>query len=488
MELLPQDEVDLFSYVLGFEKYKVICSPECIKRIPDIIKRAGTRFSVTVYRGHKGNRSTIEFNEGDKNFISTTMKKDVAELTFSETVRRYDDYDYYDEVTCCLFKINLRNALGINLSNISFKRVLSGKLDHLLTFNRDKNVQNVPHYTETFKEFIQEQEILVLGGGTFYQDQALTIPGFKKIHRTQGIYETWYVDKSAPAGDAIIWDDWIQSNKDKIVNLELNDKPNVKTNITAKIIKLTKVFIEFEIDQETSKKLQDAGYLKIREYKGVEGRRLENSREAGYKQVFIDEFTKYSTGIISRIALYVPTELIENKKVIIQDKTAITAAPSTVKPAITAAPSTVKHSDLKEGMVVTFDRSSVDIDKWKRLKQKSIRNPNYTSAEDWYKRTIGRLENVPIKIKGYARVQHDGDGYAGPEITYTQHLKVENLDGSIKEYLDEEWFDPNNTNAFKVIENNTPAPTVGSMRRLSTKYRNIRNTRRGRKTRKSRLR
>jgi hypothetical protein len=486
MELLPQDEVDLFSYVLGFEIYEVICSPECIKRIPDIIKRAGTRFSVTVYRGHKGNRSTIEFNEGDKNFISTSMDKETAKGRFSEIVRRSDGYDYYDEVKCCLFKINLRNALGINLSNISFKRVLSGKLDHLLTFNRGK-FKNDKHYTEKFKDFIQEQEILVLGGGTFYENQALTRPGFKKIDDRQGIYETWYVDKSAPAGDAIIWDDWIQSNKDKIVNLELNDKPNVKTNITAKIIRLTKVFVEFEIDQETSKKLQDAGYLKIREYKSGEGRRIEND-EAGYKQVFIDEFTKFLDGRIYRIALYVPTELIENKKVIIQDKTAITAAPSTVKPAIKASPSTVKHSDLKEGMVVTFDRSSVDIDKWKRLKQKSIRSPNYTSAEDWYKRRIGRLENVPIKIKGYARVQHDGDGYAGPEITYTQHLKVENLDGSIKEYLDEEWFDPNNTNAFKVIENNTPAPTAGSMRRLSTKSRNIRNTRRGRKTRKTRLR
>ena len=109
----------------------------------------------------------------------------------------------------------------------------------------------------------------------------------------------------------------------------------------------------------------------------------------------------------------------------------------------------VKYSELSRGMVVTFDRSSVDIDRWRRLKEMSIRTPNYTNAEDWYTRTIGKLENVPIKIKGYDSVQHDGDGYAGGPITYTRHLEVETLDGRIKRYLDEEWFDPNNKNAFK---------------------------------------
>lgn len=123
----------------------------------------------------------------------------------------------------------------------------------------------------------------------------------------------------------------------------------------------------------------------------------------------------------------------------------------------------VKYSQLKPGMVVTFDRSSVDIDKWRRLKQRSIRSPNYTNAEDWYKRTIGRLENVPIIIKGYQRVQHDGDGYTGAPITYTEHLKVETLDGSIKSYLDEEWFDLDNKNAFKAT--------------VEEKGRDVRNTR-----------
>jgi hypothetical protein len=101
-------------------------------------------------------------------------------------------------------------------------------------------------------------------------------------------------------------------------------------------------------------------------------------------------------------------------------------------------------------MIVTFDRSSVDINRWRSLKQRGIRSPNYTNAEDWYRRTLGKFENVPIKIKGYRRVQHDGDGYAGPGITYTQELEATTVDGNRPLVLDEAWFDPNNVNAFKL--------------------------------------
>jgi len=109
----------------------------------------------------------------------------------------------------------------------------------------------------------------------------------------------------------------------------------------------------------------------------------------------------------------------------------------------------VKHSNLRPGMIVTFDRSSVDINRWRSLRQRGIRSPNYTNAEDWYRRTLGKFENVPIKIKGYRRVQHDGDGYAGPGITYTQELEATTVDGNRGLDLDEAWFDPNNVNAFK---------------------------------------
>ena len=94
-------------------------------------------------------------------------------------------------------------------------------------------------------------------------------------------------------------------------------------------------------------------------------------------------------------------------------------------------------------MIVTFDRSSVDIDRWRDLKEMWIRNPNYTNAEDWYRRMLGKFENVPIKIKGYLRVEHHG--------TITQVLDVKTVDGKRSVNLDEAWFDPNNVKAFKSI-------------------------------------
>jgi hypothetical protein len=104
----------------------------------------------------------------------------------------------------------------------------------------------------------------------------------------------------------------------------------------------------------------------------------------------------------------------------------------------------VAYYDLKPGMVVTFDRSSIDFDKWRTFMEPKIRNPNYTNAEDWYKRTIGKYENVPIKIKGYKPVDI---GDALREIV--QILIARTVVGNKTLYLDEEWFDLDNTNAFK---------------------------------------
>ena len=105
----------------------------------------------------------------------------------------------------------------------------------------------------------------------------------------------------------------------------------------------------------------------------------------------------------------------------------------------------VKYSELKPGMVVTFDRSSIDIDKWRRLKERTIRNPNYTNAEDWYKLRLERFENVPILIEGYKPV--DVGDYWGSKIV--QKLKARTLLDYETVNLDEEWFDLDNKNAFK---------------------------------------
>jgi len=115
----------------------------------------------------------------------------------------------------------------------------------------------------------------------------------------------------------------------------------------------------------------------------------------------------------------------------------------------------VKYLSLQPGMVVTFDRSSIDINKWKRLRQKSMRNPNYTNAEDWYRRVLGKFENVPIEIKGYRMIADDGDGF-NLTTKYTQEFDARTVDGNIGVDLDQAWFDFNNVNAFKQVTRAKP--------------------------------
>jgi hypothetical protein len=149
----------------------------------------------------------------------------------------------------------------------------------------------------------------------------------------------------------------------------------------------------------------------------------------------------------------------------------------------------VKHSNLQPGMVVTFDRSSVDINRWKELKGKSMRSPNYTNAEDWYRRTLGKFENVPIEIKGYRTIADDGDGM-NVGIKYTQELDGRTVDGNKSVDLDKAWFDPKNVNAFKQVTQPKPEPASGTginaIRALRAQNQGGRKTRKGRKGKKTR--
>jgi len=253
MELPPQDEADLFSYVLA-EKSDTRCPIECLNRIPDIIRRANQRLSITVYRGQKNMQTTIDFDEGRKKFISTSLDSRGA-VNFTDTTEE-SNFSRLKKAKCCLFTIHLKRVLALRLMDVSFKRAKSGELYHLLSIVKNPQTSN---RNDLFSEYITgEEEVLVLGGGTFYKDKQTTNPGFLETNR--GHFETWYVDQSAPKDDSIVWEEWVNSNKGKNVVLKLNDKPGVETRINAKPHTIYKLKATFQIDELTRTKLIKLGY------------------------------------------------------------------------------------------------------------------------------------------------------------------------------------------------------------------------------------
>jgi len=253
MELPPQDEADLFSYVLA-EKSDTRCPIECLNRIPDIIRRANQRLSITVYRGQKNMQTTIDFNEGRKNFISTSLDSRGA-VNFTDTTEE-SKFSRLKQAKCCLFTIHLKRVLAIRLLDVSFKRAKSGELNHLLLLTQNPQSSN---RNDLFNEYISnEEEVIVLGGGTFYKDEKATNPGF--LQTKSGHFETWYVDQSPSKDDSIVWEEWMVSNKGKNVVLKLNDKPGVETRINAKPHTIYKLKATFLIDKLTKTKLEKLGY------------------------------------------------------------------------------------------------------------------------------------------------------------------------------------------------------------------------------------
>lgn len=217
MELPEQDEADLFAYVLS-NYSDTSCPKECMNRIPDIIKRANQRFSgVTVYRGHTGFKKTIEFGEGKK-FMSTSTERRAA-INFLDHSLQSNFAKVDPIVECCLFTIHLDNALAIDLRKVSFERAFARKLDALIAVRQNPLPTD---RVERFKYHLgNEKEVIVLGGGTFYQDAEKKTPGFALLpvpadqvgrrkkaiemnrmfddHGNSGLYETWYVGEAAAA-------------------------------------------------------------------------------------------------------------------------------------------------------------------------------------------------------------------------------------------------------------------------------------------------
>lgn len=108
-----------------------------------------TPLNITVYRGH--------FNDKQINpshWYSSSKKMDVAHKEFAGK-------------ECCLFIIHLINTMGIDVNAFVGNEI------------GDKN---------------QEEEVIFVGGGTFYQNDTCTTTGFKDVGMTQTTqtYECWY--------------------------------------------------------------------------------------------------------------------------------------------------------------------------------------------------------------------------------------------------------------------------------------------------------
>ena len=105
---------------------------------------------MTVYRGQKKTSRTIK----NANWYSCSSSKEAAKV--------------FAEGDCCLFEIHLINVPIIDVNKI------------------------VGKYLEELYNITHEDEIIVVGGGTFYKDSELTQKGFPESQNSEGVFECWY--------------------------------------------------------------------------------------------------------------------------------------------------------------------------------------------------------------------------------------------------------------------------------------------------------
>lgn len=168
MEIPQQERKLLQSYVsLTDECYK---NPACKPTIQKLIQQYGVKKNIKLFRGqHIDTNIDEESERPDPKKILTGDNYPWFSTSLNEKgAHTFLDWEWYDSNPCCLFTIHVRDVPILDINHV---RDL--KFSH-------KN----------------ESEILVLGGGTFYQDEACTIPGFKTIgaNERQGDsqFECWY--------------------------------------------------------------------------------------------------------------------------------------------------------------------------------------------------------------------------------------------------------------------------------------------------------
>ena len=196
------EELALFTYIVDNcgikppipESLKSYNDQGCSSIIPAIIRKYGksSGLDMLVYRGQY-DRKEITISKS-KPFFSVTTDPNYSE-TFASKLNSIDHPEWGDlGVDCCIFKIHLQNVMILDLSDISFDRVLKNPPPLV---NADDS--KVPILTK-FKDLLgSESEILVLGGGSFYTSPACTQKGCieppdsdvpeEEWHQ---FHETWY--------------------------------------------------------------------------------------------------------------------------------------------------------------------------------------------------------------------------------------------------------------------------------------------------------
>jgi hypothetical protein len=157
-------EQDLIEYVTNQKT-----GQDSIKRIYEFCKLQQP-ISITLYRGHKKSREIR-----NSSWYSASKLKRVAKEEFAGT-------------DCCVFKINVVNVPTIDINN----------------FVGDK-----------INDYVEEEECIFLGGGTFYKNNVLTEEGFFDLGN--GEFECWYTFPSATDSLNIRSD--IKINSDKLKDI-----------------------------------------------------------------------------------------------------------------------------------------------------------------------------------------------------------------------------------------------------------------------------
>jgi hypothetical protein len=103
----------------------------------------------------------------------------------------------------------------------------------------------------------------------------------------------------------------------------------------------------------------------------------------------------------------------------------------------------MRFSDLEPGIEVTFNESSIDKERWRKLNEASMSsNSRYQNIDQWYNFRYKQYENVPIKIVTLAPA-------GGRSQNRPMMLTGTTTIGDIQ--ISENWFDPKNDYAFKRI-------------------------------------
>jgi hypothetical protein len=103
----------------------------------------------------------------------------------------------------------------------------------------------------------------------------------------------------------------------------------------------------------------------------------------------------------------------------------------------------MRFSDLEPGIEVTFNESSIDKERWRKLNEASMSsNSRYQNIDQWYNFRYKQYENIPITI---TRIAPAG----GRSQNRPMMLSGTTTIGDIQ--ISESWFDPKNDYAFKRV-------------------------------------